>query len=134
MKEEEKNYITAFVCDDIQKYLSISLSPVLSSEPISCKFGICQVGFKRDSDRLSPPFSHLVSALSGRIYVRVTPTHMPKAFNMNIKQQKIQQYGPGFHQICIQMLQPLFQHMASGFCDCASVCYCRSISHQTTCD
>ena len=124
IKEREKNYITAFVSDTTEKYLCISLSPRFISRAPSCKFGICQVGFKRDSDRLSSPLSHLVSALSGRIHVRVTSTYMAKAFNMTIKQEKknttkkqknptIQQYVsiPFEEDPCIRTPQPLFQHM-----------------------
>lgn len=85
MKEKERYYITAFVFDKAEKYLCISPFPVLSPEPPSCKFGICQVGFKRDPDSLPSSLSHLLSALSGWICVGVTPTHMAKAFNMNVK-------------------------------------------------
>ncbi len=110
--------------------------PVLSSEPISCKFGICQVGFKRHSDRLSSSFSHLLSALSGWIYVRVTPTHIAKVFNMN-KKKNILQYRPCLYHLWYGSVS---KHCSLCFsiwflvCYCVSVCYCRSISHQTTLD
>lgn len=73
----------------------------------SCKFGIFQVRFKRDSDKLSSSFSHLVSALSGWICVRVTPAYMAKTIKVNIKEEKKKlQYGPCFHQLWYGSVHP----------------------------
>ena len=85
----------------------LAFSPFYLPSPFSCMFGICQVGFKRDSDRPPPPpCSHLVSALSGRVCVRVTPTHMAEAFNMNIKQERTLRHAPRFHHLRYRSLEP----------------------------
>lgn len=60
---------------------------VLSPDPISCKFGICQDGLKGRQTG-SHLHSFIMSALSEWICVRVTPTHITTALNITRKQQK----------------------------------------------
>lgn len=121
MKGKEKNYITAFVFDSAEKYLCISLSRFIFWAP-SFKFGICQVRFKRHSDRLSSSFSHLASALSGRISVRATQTHTARAVHRNRKPQHDYNIGNAFITFDmhphIQMLQRILLHSLLCLCVC----------------
>lgn len=90
--------------------LCISLFPVLSCEPISCMFGICQVGFKRYSDRLPPPL--LLCALIWCLPCQdesVSEWHRhtwQRPFNMNIKQERTLRHAPRFHHLRYRSLEP----------------------------
>lgn len=82
-KKEEKNYITAFAFDSMEKYLCISLSPVLSFwAHFFLKFGICQVGVQRESRQALSPFVLSSSVCLVKMNLRQSDTaaHIAKAF------------------------------------------------------